>query len=68
MSQDKLLKWMKDLGNGPLGEFENKYEERENRKLEMIDEFKKAKDFHLVVATLISTVTFIVTFTLPGVT
>ncbi|KAJ9162579.1 hypothetical protein P3X46_022341 [Hevea brasiliensis] len=54
------LKWMKDLGGGPLGKMVRK--EKKN----MVLEFEKVKDSHLVAATLIATVTFAAGFTLPG--
>ncbi|KAJ9162546.1 hypothetical protein P3X46_022310 [Hevea brasiliensis] len=65
------LKWMKDLGGGPLGKMvrkskEEKEEQEERRKKNMVLKFEKVKDSHLVAATLIATVTFAAGFTLPG--
>ncbi|KAJ9162717.1 hypothetical protein P3X46_022473 [Hevea brasiliensis] len=64
--KDEHLRWMKELGTGPLGEIEIQDEKVEMRNKNMIDKFEKAKDSHLVAAALIATVTFAAAFTLPG--
>ncbi|KAF2317576.1 hypothetical protein GH714_024864 [Hevea brasiliensis] len=71
LKKNDNLKWMKDLGGGPLGKMvrkskEEKEEQEERRKKNMVLNFEKVKDSHLVAATLIATVTFAAGFTLPG--
>ncbi|XP_057988972.1 ankyrin repeat-containing protein At5g02620-like [Hevea brasiliensis] len=58
------LEWMKDVGNGPIGEIQK--EKRGKRTENKILQLEKVKDSHLVAAALIATVTFAAAFTLPG--
>ncbi|WCJ23933.1 Ankyrin repeat family protein [Euphorbia peplus] len=67
--EKETLEWMTDLGRGPLGEkiVGNLGEEKENQfKEKVIPGFEKAREAHVVAASLVATVTFAAAFTLPG--
>ncbi|XP_025012755.2 protein ACCELERATED CELL DEATH 6 [Ricinus communis] len=72
--KEQILKWMKNLGNGPMGKFsinrKGSWEVQDLRsgpkEAKVLAEFERAKDSFLVVSGLVATVTFAAAFTLPG--
>jgi len=66
--QKEILESLEDVGSGPIGRgpfiLKKKNNDEENKEKE--EALSKAREFHLVVAALIATVTFAAAFTLPG--
>ncbi|KAG5224830.1 ankyrin repeat-containing protein [Salix suchowensis] len=68
--QKKIIKSLEDVGSGPFGygPFLTPYRRDiiEEGKKKREEALNRAREYHLVVAALIATVTFAATFTLPG--